>query len=236
VARSLSERLPRLVLASQSPRRRQLLNESGLAHEAVHPGVDDGILATGDVPAGQWVAALAYFKAAAGADAVDAEARAAREGGLLVLGADTVCVHGSELLGQPRDAEDAAQMLRKMEDASHDVVTGVALLWVSTAGDRRRELLVDRARVRVGPLGPARIDEYVATGEWSGKAGAYNLSERMAAGWPIEYDGDPTTIMGLPMRALLARLEQAAAERESDTTVRVVPGPGPSRLEQSSDA
>ena len=83
-------------------------------------------------------------------------------------------------------------------------------------------------------MGPARIDEYVATGEWSGKAGAYNLSERMAAGWPIEYDGDPTTIMGLPMRALLARLEQAAAERESDTTVRA--SPGPSRLEQSSDA
>ncbi len=238
VARTLSERLPRLVLASQSPRRRLLLDECGLTHEAVHPGVDDGTLSAGAVPPGHWVAALAYFKAAAGADAVDAEARAAREGGLLVIGADTVCVHGSELLGQPRDEVDAVRMLRQMEDATHDVVTGVALLWVSPKGERRRELLIDRARVRVGPLGMDRIDQYVAGGEWRGKAGAYNLSERIAAGWPIEYDGDPSTIMGLPMRALVARLEQAAAERDSAQAppVRVLASPGASRLEQSTDA
>ena len=198
----LSSRLPRLVLASRSPRRRQLLSEHGLAHDAVPMLVDDALLAPGPVPAEQWVVALAYLKAAAGADPLRAS------GGTrpaLVLGADTVCVKDGRVLGQPRDAADAAQMLRLLQDGWHEVVTGVALL--RTDDLAWRSLLVDRATVRVGHLGEERIAQYVASGQWMGKAGGYNLGERLEAGWPIEYDGDPTTIVGLPMRALVARLE-----------------------------
>ena len=227
VALSLSERLPRVFLASRSPRRRRMLDECGLRHDVVHTAVDDGVLSSGPVPPGQWVAALAYLKAASGAAAIDAEALAAREDGLLILGADTVCVKDGELIGQPRDEADARSILERLESGTHDVVTGVALLWVSPAGDRRRELLVDRSRVRVGVIGVERIETYLASGQWRGKAGAYNLTERIEAGWPIEYDGDPTTIMGLPMKALLSRLERAAASE---------PSPGRLAREQSSDA
>jgi predicted house-cleaning NTP pyrophosphatase (Maf/HAM1 superfamily) len=60
--------------------------------------------------------------------------------------------------------------------------------------------------VRVGHIPDLEIEWYLASGQWRGKAGAYNLSERLTAGWPIEYDGDPGTIMGLPMRKLTGRL------------------------------
>ena len=73
--------------------------------------------------------------------------------------------------------------------------------------EQGRRLFAERANVRMGRLGDDEIARYVAGGEWDGKAGAYNLRERIDGGWPLEYDGDPTTIMGLPMRALLRHLQ-----------------------------
>jgi septum formation protein len=98
-------------------------------------------------------------------------------------------------------------IIRLLENGQHEVLTGVALVDPATG---RRELFVDRARVRVGAIGGERIGEYIASGGWRGKAGGYNLAERIQEGWPIEYEGDPTTIMGLPMRILPARLEAFA--------------------------
>jgi septum formation protein len=155
--------------------------------------VDDAELAPGAIRPEQWAAALAYLKARAGA-------AAAHSGPSAVLGADTVCVKEDRFIGQPVDEADARRILRLLEGGEHDVITGVALV----AGPRR-QIGADRARVRMGTIGEARLEAYLASGQWRGKAGAYNLSERIAAGWPIEYDGDPTTIMGLPMR-LLSRL------------------------------
>ena len=204
---SLSDRLPRLILASRSPRRQRLLTDHGLVHEAIQPSIDDGQLCRGQASPAQWVAALAYLKAAAGADCLGPAMR----GPVLVLGADTVCLKNGELIGQARDAADADRIIRSLENGSHDVFTGVALLHIRPDGSRWREVLVDRAHVRVGPIGETRIRAYIASGDWRGKAGAYNLSERLQAGWPIQFQGDPSTIMGLPMRALIARLERIAA-------------------------
>ncbi len=204
---SLSERLPRLVLASRSPRRASLLAQHGLRHESIQSTVDDGQLHRGrGSSAPQWVAALAYLKAAAGADALGPSLRQPA----LVIGADTVCLKNGELIGQPRDAADAERTIRTLENGSHDVLTGVALLRVEPDGSRSRDVLVDRAHVRVGRIGDDRIASYIAGGQWRGKAGAYNLYERIEAGWPIEFDGDPSTIMGLPMRALMVRLRSLA--------------------------
>jgi septum formation protein len=207
VGTALSERLPRLILASRSPRRRRLLSEHGLRHEAVQSTIDDGQLHRGQASPAQWVAALAYLKAAAGADILGPGMRHP----VLILGADTVCLKDGELVGQPRDAADAERIVRMLQNGSHEVLTGAALLLVEPDGARSRDVLVDRARVRVGPIGEERITSYIASGQWRGKAGAYNLGERLEAGWPIEFDGDPSTIMGLPMRALIARLERIAA-------------------------
>jgi septum formation protein len=222
--------LPRLLLASQSPRRRLLLREHGVEHDAEHPGVDDGELSPGRVTPEQWVAALAYFKAAAGARKQAPPGPGAGGHHRLVLGADTVCVKNGELLGQPRDAQDARRMLKLLENGSHEVLTGVAIIDPRAeasggggGGVGWRHLFVDRARVRVGSIGDDKIQAYVASGEWRGKAGAYNLGERIAAGWPITYEGDPTTVMGLPMEALLRRLEKLA-HREQVAAASIVQG------------
>lgn len=201
---------PILHLASRSPRRRRLLSEHGIPHGSIVPDVDDSQLAPGRIGPEGWVAALAYFKAAAARPLLAAQREGAGKGGGrqgIILGADTVVLKDGRIIGQPRDAEEALDIIRLLENGQHEVLTGVALVDPVTG---RRELFVDRARVRVGAIGGERIGEYIASGGWRGKAGGYNLAERIQEGWPIEYEGDPTTIMGLPMRILPARLEAFA--------------------------
>jgi len=193
--------LPRVHLASRSPRRRELLTSAGIEHDAASPGVDDGELSPGGVDPEQWVMALAYLKAAA------ALRRRGEIDAPVVLGADTIVLHRGEVLGQPKDAEDARRMLVQMRSDEHDVLTGVALI---DAHSDLREMFVDRALVSVGEISDEVIERYVASGEWRGKAGAYNLSERLAAGWPITYRGDAGTIMGLPVGKLVERLRAFA--------------------------
>lgn len=191
------ERTPialRLVLASVSPRRRTLLADAGFSAQAMASGIDDAQLSPpAGIPPHCWTAALAHLKAQA----------AVRIGGVpaspstAVIGADTVVVKGADIIGQARSESDARRILGTLSRGCHEVITGVALL----LGDRRL-LFTDSAQVTVGELSDALTAPYIASGQWRGKAGAYNLMERIEAGWPITYDGDPTTIMGLPMRRL----------------------------------
>lgn len=165
-------------------------------HEAISPGVDDAQLrAPPGIEPHRWTAALAYLKARAGARALAAMGR--DPSGMVVLGADTIVVKEGEILGQPVDADDARRIIRRLEQGCHTVMSGAALLL-----DDQRWIMVDRAAVCVGVIGDARIEAYIASGGWKGKAGGYNLSERLAEGWPISYEGDPACIMGLPMRRL----------------------------------
>lgn len=196
---------PRVLLASQSPRRRLLLAEYGIEFETVSSKVDDGLLVRGGVTPGEWVAALGYFKAAAAMRDLGEWAYAPGE--CVVLGADTIVLKGDEIIGQPKHAVDAERILRLLENGSHQVLTGVAMI---DAGTGQRDMFVDRARVRVGEVGRDVIRAYVDSGDWRGKAGGYNLRERIDAGWPISYEGDATTIMGLPMEQLRTRLTDFA--------------------------
>lgn len=188
-------------MASRSPRRRELLHEHGIEHLSQHPGVEDSVLESGEVSPDQWVAALAYLKASAGAGLTwETGGRSA-----LILGADTVCVKNGVLIGTPVDAEDARRIIRTLSDGTHAVVTGVALIDVESSW---RISLVDRAVVHVGTLSEDAIELYISSRDWAGKAGAYNLRERIAAGWPIRFEGDATTIMGLPMTVLTRTLSR----------------------------
>ena len=196
---------PHLILASQSPRRRQLLAQHNIAHTAIHPGIDDAELYPGRVTPAQWVTALAYLKAMAGLYLLRSRGQT---GPLLVLGADTACVKdgasGQRLIGTPTSPGEAEVILSTLQDGHHDVVTGVALIRQDSPGlPPGRTLFADAARVTVGHIGLARIRAYVESEQWKGKAGGYNLLERIEAGWPMEYEGDPTTVMGLPMQRLL---------------------------------
>lgn len=209
LTRESAESLPRetacaalsLRLASASPRRALLLREHGFEHEAVPSPVDDTDLAPGCSTLTQWTAALAYLKARAALEAMREEERRRS----VVVGADTTVIKAGRALGKPADEREAARTLRALSGGGHEVATGVCVL----APGRPRIIFADTARVRVGELPGALIDEYIASGGWRGKAGAYNLSERLAAGWPIEFEGDPGTIMGLPMRRLEPILRRA---------------------------
>ena len=195
---------PRLLLASRSPRRRSLLTEAGIQHVATHPGFDDSALVPTGVSAAEWVTALAHLKAAAGVELAKHS-----DSPRLVLGADTTCVQGNAFLGTPATREEAERMLRSLVQAQHIVVTGVAIIDSLTS---RRWLFADSALVRWGAVSDEAIRQYLSTDEWHGKAGAYNLRERVDAGWEIEFDGDPTTIMGLPMRLLTRELPRIVSE------------------------
>lgn len=191
---------PALLLASRSPRRRSLLAEAGFAHAACTPGFEDGPLRPGKVSASQWVASLAKLKAWAGAQTAEAR-ELLQHGEVVVLGADTACVMNGVLIGTPRDADEAARMVRAFADREHEVVTGVAVLRVQRGGNTTaRTMFADRAIVRMGPLREDELEKYINTKQWQGKAGGYNIAERIAAGWEIAFEGDQTSIMGLPMK------------------------------------
>ncbi len=186
---------PPLILASRSPRRREMLSRAGVPVDVRPADLDDGVLRPGRVPPEQWVAALAWFKARRVAEQLQATGEQPPG---TIMAADTICACGEELLGQPRDRNDARRMIQRLRNAVHRTITGVCFYDLH----RRRVLLVDAATVRMGAISDEAIETYVQSDQWRGKAGGYNLRERIEAGWPIECDGDPATVMGLPMRRL----------------------------------
>jgi len=197
-----------LYLASASARRKLLLEQGGFAPVVVSSGVDDAELRhNGDNPE-SWTTALAYLKASAALRRLRANGPV--EG--IVLGADTVVVKGGEIIGQPRDEADARRIIELLEDGEHRVVSGVAILIPGRNGRARRRLMSDGAGVRVGRIGPDRIRAYLDSQDWRGKAGAYNLSERIEDGWPVSCEGDPASVMGLPMRRLAPMLRELLGE------------------------
>lgn len=197
---------PDLVLATRSPRRHRLVAAAGLRHRIAAADLDDAEVSLPPCLGGpQATMALAWFKARRAAERnpfADSE---------IVLAADTLCDLDGRLLGQPRDESQAAAMLRSMAGRAHRTVTGLCLL-DPRGGDRM--IWHESAEVRLGHLPDAAIRAYLATDAWRGKAGAYSLEERRAAGWPIECEGDPEVVLGLPTRSLLDRLA-AWADRGS---------------------
>lgn len=193
-----------LVLASRSPRRAQLLRDAGYLFEQVTPPFDDDATpppATADDPE------------AATMDLARRKALSLRDSGpptptaRLVLSADTVVIdeHGSAI-GAPVTADEAKTMIDRLIGCRHRVVTGVALLLCRPGDGQEPVCFADAASVDVGPVTDRQLADYLATDKWKGKAGGYNLFERQADGWPICVDGDPTTVVGLPMRMLAQHL------------------------------
>jgi len=195
------------VLASTSPRRRALLEAAGCDFKAVSPGLDDAHLQPGSGTPSGWVAALAYLKATAAARRLRNDLP---EPPPPVVGSDTTCVLGDRVIGTPTTEEEAREMINAFVGHSHEVLTGVAIVCPKTG---HRELFTERAVVTLGDLPAERIEEYIATDGWHGKAGGYNYTERKADGWPLHCEGDENTVVGLPVRALLERLRSWRASR-----------------------
>lgn len=192
-----------IYLASQSPRRRQLLDQLGVRHELLLPDADEDAEALEATRAGE--APRDYVERATRAKLKAARARLVRRGLPVapILCSDTTVALGRRILGKPADAAEAAATLRALSGRLHHVLTAVAV-W-----DGRRTLfaLCD-SKVRFAELPEAVIEAYVASGEPFGKAGAYAVQSSLA-GWIPSIEGSYSAIMGLPLYETTQLLRQA---------------------------
>lgn len=184
----------RLILASASPRRAELLRSAGFEFEVLPAEVDE--------TPGPDEAPLSYALRVARDKAAAAFAKC-RKSGSSILAADTVVVKDGEILGKPNDSEDARRMLRRLAGGVHDVHTAVV---VRTPTEQREEIVT--TRVRFVPLDEAEIEWYVASGETEGKAGAYAIQGR-AARFVDRIEGSWSNVVGLPIATVSRMLKES---------------------------
>jgi septum formation protein len=179
----------KLILASTSPRRAALLRDAGFEFETMTPPFDDSDAELSELSPEETAKILAWRKAISASEHLEDD---------LVLGADTLLSIDGRIIGKPAGADDARAMLGELIGRSHAVITGVCLLDVETG---HQEMFIDTAQVTIGTLDEAAFEAYIAAESWRGKAGGYNLAE-LGEVWPIQVEGDPTTVIGLPMQKL----------------------------------
>lgn len=192
----MSQAPPKLILASRSPRRRELLAEAGYKFDIVPPAesVECGVCSR-ESPA-ELVARLAYEKAA------DV---ARRVGRALVLACDTVAECNGEILGKPGDIATARRMLELLRGRGHRVLSGLCL-W--DYPDAKPDTRVAVTRLRMDELTDRQLDEYLESYQWEGKAGAFGYQDRL--GWVHVIEGSESNVVGLPLELLA---EMIAAHR-----------------------
>ena len=186
------QRAVSIILASASPRRRELLAEAGYKFTAVTPDIDESSFSTAGVTADKYAKKLALAKAKNVAEKYPDS---------LVIGADTVVDFGGEIIGKPADAREAEQITRKLFSSPHKVITAVALVRLSDGIE-----LCESDITTVDPKSPTdkQIAEHIKSGSWQDKAGAYAIKET-GDEFVEKIEGSLTNVMGLPME-LLQRL------------------------------
>ncbi len=187
-----------LILASKSPRRRQLLEEAGYTFETAEPALREPQWVHPDVAPPLHAESLAYFKA---------QSVAETHADTCILGADTIAVHEHHIIGKPVDREDARRILRTLSGTTHSVISGVVLLHPASG---RRLLQHGISTVHVRQLGDDVIESYLDTGLWEGKAGAYGIQDQDDP-FVSNVTGSFTNIVGLPMELLARMFEHWAA-------------------------
>jgi len=210
----MSSQVRRLILASASPRRRELLAHVGFVFDVIPAHIPEEPRPGEDPVA--YVTRLAREKAEAvydsqgvgnreqGTGTCGAADRAHAPAGVVVLGADTTVTLDGHILEKPRDAEDAARMLRMLSGRTHRVITGVAV--VDAHGG---EVAAEVTAVQFATMTDAEIAEYVATGEPMDKAGAYGIQGR-AAKWIPRIEGCYFNVVGLPIALVTSMLKTRA--------------------------
>lgn len=179
-----------VILASASPRRRELLHQVGIEPEIVPSHVEEVISSAEPDQAVMELSAQKAADVAAGF----------REKDVIVIGADTVVAVDGQILGKPKDREDAVRMLGMLQGRCHQVYTGVTMIF---CGGEKRErdgkiTFAEKTDVHVYPMSRAQIEEYVSTGEPMDKAGAYGIQGRFAA-HVKKISGDYNNVVGLPV-------------------------------------
>lgn len=196
--------MDRIILASASPRRRELLKQMGLEFEVMPSHVEETI--TRKIPweivmelSSQKARDLVY-KAA-----MDSISEAKNEDGdgsnILVIGADTIVAYQNEILGKPKDKADAVRMIKLLEGKQHSVYTGVSMVYLKE-GIAQTRTFVEETKVYVAHMTDEQIDRYVDTGESMDKAGAYAI-QGLFAEFIIKIDGDYNNVVGLPVGRIM---------------------------------
>lgn len=202
---------PFVWLASQSPRRRELLTQIGVRHALLLPDVDEDAEALEAERPGEAPEDYVQRVTLAKLDAALARRRRRALPSAPVLAADTTVALGRRLLGKPADAGQARETLRALSGRTHRVLTAVALAW-PLAPRVRVQAALSVSHVRWRELADAEIDAYVAGGEPMGKAGAYAIQSG-AARWTAHIDGSYSGIMGLPLYEVDALLTASGWRR-----------------------
>lgn len=215
----MSDASPEVVLASGSPRRRELLTLIGIPHRVQPADIDERVLPE-EAPAPH-CERLALEKATVVARSIgDGDRPSDSAGGApIVLAADTIVVVDGDVLGKPRDADEARGMLRRLSGRTHTVHTAVAAVRGPRAASR-----VDTVAVAFRALSDAEIDAYVATGEPMDKAGAYGI-QGYGAAIVRRVDGDFFAVMGLGLVTVVELLRELGIGYESGRGLHFLSAP-----------
>ena len=184
----MATQLPKLILASRSPRRRELLAAAGYEFKVVAPSEAAECGVCSGEPAAELVARLAYQKAADVAGRITAG---------LVLGCDTVAECRGQILGKPLDQTHARTMLTALSGREHRVLSGLCL-WPVPDGEPTVRVAV--TTLRMAPLTPEQLATYLASEQWEGKAGAFGYQDGLD--WVHVVEGSESNVVGLPMELL----------------------------------
>ena len=180
---------PKLILASASPRRKELLTKAGYKFEVVVSKIDESIFPTENIEPAEYAKRLALAKA---------KDVSARFSDCFVLGADTVVDFNGEIIGKPADSKDAERIIRKIFSAPHKVITAVAIVGKNSGFE-----IVESDTTIIYPkeLTDAKIAEHIEGGLWLGKSGAFGITEN-GDDFIERIEGSLTNVMGLPMELL----------------------------------
>ena len=205
------ERKMKLILASQSPRRAQLLTEAGFEFTVFAP--DDWVEenANKNLPPGELVVELACLKAQNVAGRIGQTITRSHPTPCLVLAADTVAHCHGEVLGKPADRVDARRMLQLMSGQTHEVLTGVCLWEVRS---RRQQAYLETTTLRMDELNEQQLDAFLDTDGWRGKAGGFGYQDGLD--WVHIETGLASNVVGLPIEKLLSWIQEIEVERFGD--------------------
>lgn len=183
-----------IILASASPRRKDLLNQVGLECQIIPSNIEEAVAS---INPEEVVNILAAQKAAE-------VAGRCKENQAIIIGADTTVAVAGQILGKPKDADDAVTMLKQLQGRTHQVYTGVTMIFCHS---EKRVSFVEKTEVQVYPMTISQIENYVATKEPMDKAGAYGIQGYFAA-YIKGIAGDYNNVVGLPVARLCRELER----------------------------
>lgn len=184
----------KIVLASNSPRRKEILEQVGISFSSIPSELEE---VSDKEDAIDLVEDLASNKAT--------DVMKGLEGPVIVIGADTVVVQNGTIMGKPKSREEAREMLTKLQGSAHEVYTGVVIIVKEADGQEKRISFADVSRVIINPMTAKQINRYIESGEPFDKAGAYAIQGKFAI-YIKEIIGDYYNIVGLPVSKLYAVL------------------------------